>query len=99
MLDWGYVLASGLWIGGLAVILASLSYHDWLAQVRGARLRDLLATPGFLLAFSAGLLLFSLGLLFLRPSWLEKAGWGISAGFFLWQIVTALAKPLKKPKQ
>ena len=75
MIDWLNVLFNLLWVLGLALILAALSYADWLAHVRGLRTRQLLGTPTFRFCLSAGLGLVSLGLLLLSRGWLERLLW------------------------
>ena len=74
MIDW-QVLFNLLWVLGLALILAALSYADWLAHVRGLRTRKLLGAPTFQHALFTGLGLVSLGLLLLSRGWLERLLW------------------------
>jgi hypothetical protein len=62
MINWLTVVAHAFWIAGLALILAALSYHLWLAgQARRAFRREL-AEPSFQKSFVAGLLLVGIGL-------------------------------------
>ena len=62
MIDWLTVVAHGFWIAGLALILAALSYHYWLAEQTGHSLREQLAGATFQRAFLGGLLLVGIGL-------------------------------------
>lgn len=62
MIDWLRIVAHGFWIAGLALILAALSYHYWLAGQAGHSLRRELAGPSFQRAALGGVLLVSIGL-------------------------------------
>ena len=62
MIDWLTVVAHGFWIAGLALMLAALSYHYWLAEQTGHSLREQLAGPSFQRVFVGGLLLVGIGL-------------------------------------
>jgi hypothetical protein len=75
MIDWPHVLFNLLWVLGLALILAALSYTDWLTHVRGLRTRKLLGAPIFQLALFTGLGLVSLSLLLQSRGWLERLLW------------------------
>ena len=41
MIDWWMVGTNSLWIVGLSILFAALSYHDWLAKETGQRRREL----------------------------------------------------------
>lgn len=62
MIPWWSVLLNTLWILGLALLLANLSFHGWLAQQEGSSLRQQFSKPQFLKYFWLGLLLIALGL-------------------------------------
>ena len=62
MIDWLTVVAHGFWIAGLALMLAALSYHYWLAEQTGHSLREQLAGPSFQRVFVGGLMLVGIGL-------------------------------------
>ena len=47
MIPWWSVFFNGLWICGLAVILAGFSYHYWLAHQAGRRLGEQLQSSAF----------------------------------------------------
>jgi hypothetical protein len=85
MINWLQLLFNLPWLLGLALILAALSYVDWLAHTRGAPIRQLLGTHTFQLPFSIGLGLVSLGLFFLSRNWFEYFLWAVFAALFAWQ--------------
>jgi len=90
---WG-VVANSLWILGLTVLLACLSWANWAAASEGQRLRAVLARPAVGRAVDAGLLLFCAGLAATARSWWERALWCLLA---LWWAVQAwLAIPRKE---
>ncbi len=68
MIDWADVALNSLWIVGLAVILAALGYHDWLAHRTGVRLRALWAAASWRRPAWLGLCLVCLSLTFARRS-------------------------------
>ena len=63
MIDWVNVAFSSLWIAGLALILAALSYYYWLAKEEGIAVGTALQQPSFIRFMYGGLLLVGLGLL------------------------------------
>ncbi|WP_374689326.1 hypothetical protein [Promineifilum sp.] len=77
MINWLSVIANGLWVAGLSVILAALSYTYWLAGQAGRSWGAELSQPGSLRVCLAGLFLVGLGL----------AGTSRSA----WQVALAVA--------
>jgi hypothetical protein len=85
VIDWFRVAFHALWIIGCALILAALSYANWLAHLRGVRTRQLLSVPAFQFPFSIGLGLISCGLGLLSRGWLEHLLWAILAFLFAWQ--------------
>ena len=92
MIDWPGLASNSLWILGLAIILAALGYHDWLAHYTGERLRDLLASPIWRRSFFGGMLLTCLGLALIERAWWAKFLWaGLAVacaweGIELWRI-------------
>ena len=64
MIDWYGVFHNALWVLGLAIALASLSYSDWRRRTSEPRvgLRAALGQPGFQALFSLGMVLFCVGL-------------------------------------
>lgn len=87
-IDWWLVGSSALWITGLAVLLAALSYHDWLAHETGRRLRDQFKTRSWGIPFALGMTLFCTGLAAARDTpWWERALWSTLGLSFLWQLI------------
>lgn len=62
MIDWVSVAFSLLWIAGLALVLAALSYTYWLAREQGLPVGPALQQPGTLRFVYGGLLLVGVGL-------------------------------------
>ena len=87
MSDWQQVVVNSLWIVGLAVIVAALSYHDWLAHRNRVRLRDVLATSSWQQPFSAGIGLVCLGLALTGRVWWEHLVWAALGLAFGWQLI------------
>lgn len=63
MINWFSIVANGLWISGLALILAGLSYYYWLAGQLGHSFRTELNNSAFQKVVMIGLLLVGTGLL------------------------------------
>ena len=86
MIDvWG-VAASSLWILGLAVFLALLSWAHWVASTEGGRLRVVLGQPWAQRVLGSGLVLFCTGLASTGRRWWERVLWGLLAILFAVQI-------------
>ncbi len=85
MIDWPDLAFNSLWILGLAIILAAVSYHDWLAYRTGMRFRELLASPTWRGPFFGGTLLVCLGLALTGRVWWEKLLWAGLALAFAWE--------------
>lgn len=62
MINWFSVAANGLWLIGLALILAAFSYHQWLAGQSGQPIGRVLNNPSFQRWAVIGLLLVGIGL-------------------------------------
>ena len=77
MIDWWFVGSNGLWVFGLAVLLAAASYSNWLAAQRRASVASGQGRAGgkISLVVRLGLLLFSLGLWAASSGWLERRIW------------------------
>ena len=91
MIDWYGVFHNALWVLGLGIVLASLSYADWrrgtLAPKQG--LRQALGWPRFQAAFGLGMVCFCAGLALGSTRWWEIAAWAILGLLFAWQAVAA----------
>jgi hypothetical protein len=76
MIDWFNLLANSLWVLGLALALALVSYASWLASQRALPLRIVLAQPPLPWGLDLAGALFALGM-------------GL-AGVVLWQKIVWL---------
>ena len=85
-IDWFGVMSNGLWIFGLAIALAAVSYADWRRRLNEPRLslRQALGQPSFQAAWSLGLLLFCVGLALTSTVWWQTAAWAALALAFLY---------------
>jgi hypothetical protein len=83
---WG-VAANLLWVVGLALLLAVLSWSSWLASVQKVRFRAILARPGVRAALDLGLAVFSAGLAATAQTWWERVLWLVLA---VWWLTGAL---------
>lgn len=81
-IDWRLVAFSAVWLTGLAVVLATFSFADYLAAQRQVRTRVVLGWPGSLAAIYAGFLLFCVGLFGTAPAWWQQALWALLAVAF-----------------
>ncbi|MFZ2489162.1 MAG: hypothetical protein WAZ19_13700 [Anaerolineae bacterium] len=91
MIDWLGVFNNALWIVGLAVALAAVSYADWQRHVSPVKrsLREALALPSFQIVWSLGLLLFCVGLALTSHVWWQMVLWALLALAFLYLGVDA----------
>ena len=77
MIDvWG-VAASSLWILGLAVFLALLSWAHWVASAGKVQFRAVLGWPRVQRVVGLGLVLFCAGLVATSRTWWEQVLWGM----------------------
>ena len=91
MIDWYGVFHNALWVLGLAVALASLSYSDWRRRTSEPRisLRAIVGDPGFQMAFSVGMVLFCAGIALGGAVWWQTLGWALLALAFVWLAFSA----------
>jgi len=61
-IDWAYLGAHFLWIFGLSLILAAVSYHTWLDQEMRRPLSAQFREPSWQLAVNVGLSLMALSI-------------------------------------
>ena len=97
MIDWFGVFHNALWIFGLAIVLAALSYADWRRRlvVPPVSFRQALAEPGFQAAVSLGFTLFCAGLALGSAVWWQIAAWAALGLFFAWNGLTCLRRMKK----
>jgi hypothetical protein len=89
MIDWVNVALNALWIFGVAVLLAAVSYHRWLAAETSRRLRDVLSRSSWKISFSAGMSLICAGVGYgLADRWWEHLVWTGLLIVFLYQLAT-----------
>jgi hypothetical protein len=92
MIDWWMVATNGLWILGLTLVLATVSYHHWLASETGSRRRDLFSASSFQVPWTLGLFLGCTGwALAQAPQWWQKTLWFVLAARCGWQMLSSLA--------
>jgi succinate dehydrogenase hydrophobic anchor subunit len=77
VIEWHTVLLNGFWIAGLALLLAALSYHHWVAQQTSGSLHEQLQKPAFRQAFWLSFILVAVGLAGTSQRGWETAVWGI----------------------
>ena len=94
MIDWYGVFHNALWIFGLAIVLAALSYADWRRRLASPRVsfRKALSEPGFQAAVSLGFTLFCAGLALGSTVWWQIVAWAALALFFVWNGLTCLRR-------
>jgi hypothetical protein len=76
-IDWRLVAFSALWILGLSVLLATLSFADYTAHAERVRTREALRRRAYQAALYAGLALFALGVGGAVRVWWETALWAL----------------------
>ena len=65
---WVEVFSAFLWILGLAIILADISYHDFLVHKKKLKWRDVIRTRGFLWPLKLAVVMIFFGLAGSIPS-------------------------------
>jgi hypothetical protein len=82
MIDW-YVIGFGaLWILGLGLVVATLSFANYLASQQKRRFREALEMPACQIMIYLGLVFFCLGLTGGVPAVWERLLWGVLALIF-----------------
>jgi hypothetical protein len=81
------VFSAGLWILGLAGVLATISYHFWYGSLGARRWGEMVTLPRFLSPFCISFALFCTGMALgaitnRTPSWWQLAAWSILAFIF-----------------
>jgi len=93
MIDFRSVAANALWILGLALILAALSWARWIAVRENVRFRVALRYPGVARALDGGLMLFCAGLAATARIGWERVLWGVLAVGFL--VIALMSSKLR----
>jgi hypothetical protein len=86
MMEWLGVVTNGLWVLGLAGMLAALSYFDYYAKIRGQPVRRVLNAPMFVRPFSWAGLIFCVGVAASGGSWYQRVAWVVLAVLSAMQI-------------
>lgn len=84
MLDWSSLALDFLWVLGLAVIVATVSYYYWLTAETTLSDRRLGDVPTCIIGVSFGGWLFCVGMAGLARYWWEGAAWGVLVILFAW---------------
>jgi hypothetical protein len=89
------LLSAGLWLLGLAGVLATLSYADWLASLHHRRRRSIMVLPRLLSPFCLAFAVFGSGMALAAitnpsPSWWQIAAWSILAVIFAFYAATIM---------
>ena len=77
--DWVDVGICALWITGLSVVLAAISYAKWRSREQGESLRLVLGTCAYGVALCVGLELVGVGLFFSAQVMWERVLWAVIA--------------------
>jgi hypothetical protein len=96
MIDWINVAFNALWISGLAILLAAVSYHRWLTWEQDATFRELMSRRSWKLPFAGGMLLVCGGIAagIAERGW-ERAIWTGLGAFYGYQLMLVLRRPDK----
>ena len=81
------VFFNGLWILGLAVLLAGFSYHYWLAHQENRRLVEQLQGSAFRQVFWLGLALIGAGLVGTSDETWELIVWILFTAYSLFNLI------------
>ena len=82
MVDWLGVVTNGLWVLGLAGMLAAWSYFDYYAKTHGKPVRQVLNAPMFIRPFSWAVAVFCIGVAASGGSWWQRLAWVVLAALF-----------------
>ena len=83
MIDVWLVASNSLWIAGLSLLLATVSWASWVASVEEVRMRAVLARRGARRAWGLGMALLCTGMAATGRAWWEYTLWGVLAAAFL----------------
>jgi putative inorganic carbon (hco3(-)) transporter len=77
MINWYEILSNSIWLAGLALILAYLSFADYARASAGLSIREVWRTPTATPWIRLGELLFCTGMGLTSASWLERVLWSV----------------------
>ena len=77
MNDWIAVGTGSLWIAGLAIICAALSYAHWRARHTGERLRKIVGIRSYQVILNLGAAMVGMSLLLSARSLWERVVWAV----------------------
>jgi hypothetical protein len=83
MIDVWLVFSNSLWIVGLSLLLATVSWASWAASVEALRFRTVLARRAPRRAWCLGTALFCAGMAATGRAWWERGLWGVLVVAFL----------------
>ncbi len=86
MIDWVAVGFGALWIFGLSLVTAALSFANSLASQQEQRFRQVLERPVYQIMINLGLVLFCLGWTGGVPAVWERLLWVVLALLFALQV-------------
>jgi hypothetical protein len=97
MIDLWFVAFNSLWLIGLSILLATVSWASWAASVRKARMADILMLPDARRVWGIGMALFCAGMAATGRAWWEYGLWGtLAVGSLVYVIGTSVAKARQK---
>lgn len=89
MIDVWSVVANGIWVLGLSILLAALSWAVWAATAAEVKFRIVMMRTPIRLTVDASLLLFCAGLTATARTWWERVLWSalaIAWGVQIWLV-------------
>lgn len=92
LIDWQMIGTGVLWIGGLAILLATFGFAYYQARSGGQPLRIHLRQPKIQVWLNLGMFFFSSGMLATSANTLEMVLWAFLAVTFLLFSVLAMRK-------
>jgi hypothetical protein len=92
VIDWFSVAVNSLWILGLAILLASFSYHYWLATEEKRPFRAQFSVSSFLIPVWLGFSFIGLGLVGTSQSWWETGIWTFFTLLSLYNLFTLVRR-------
>jgi hypothetical protein len=87
VIEWNRLAGAALWIAGLSVLLAGISYHDWWRREHTLRWSDVRRAPSWQLTMSAGMVAFCAGVAAANEAWTARVVWGILAAVFMLRAI------------